>query len=418
MKDINIRTYELILSLSKAVDLVSPQLADHHIKVALIALNICNDLKLPDDELHATVLAAALHDIGAFSLKERLSLLSFESENPHKHAYSGYKLLKSYKPFEEAADIVRFHHVPWINGNGNFFDGLEVPIASHIVHLADRVSVLLGTQKDILLESATITKMITDRSGKVFAPAVVEAFRNLAKKESFWLEVFFPPDFSVSAFPAKIACESELLDLTKLFSRIIDFRSRFTVNHSSGVAACAKKLSKLTGFSERECHFMEIAGYLHDLGKLAIPAQILEKPTALTREEHKIIRGHTYYTYRILSPIKELHTINTWASFHHERLDGNGYPFRLKASELSLGSRVLAVTDVFTAIMEDRPYRSGMTEDKAIKLLQNMADGQALDPDIVDLLVYNFNDLNASRIEAQSEPSMEYGNLFLEVSNS
>jgi len=68
--------------------------------------------------------------------------------------------------------------------------------------------------------------------------------------------------------------------------------------------------------------------------------------------------------------------------------------------------------------MEDRPYRSGMTEDKAIKLLQNMADGQALDPDIVDLLVYNFNDFNASRIEAQSEPSMEYGNLFLEVSNS
>lgn len=418
MNDISVSTYELILSLSKAVDLVSPQLADHHIKVALITLNICNKMKLPKDELHTIVLSAALHDIGAFSLKERITLLSFEADNPHDHAYAGYKLLKSYKPFSEAADIVRFHHVPWANGNGAWFKEQKVPLGSHIVHLADRVAVLLGNEREVLLESPTITKTITDRRGKFFEPNVVEAFKELANKESFWLEASSPPGVSYSAFPAVESGHTELLDLTKLFSRIIDFRSRFTVNHSSGVAASARKIAELIGFSKKECHLMEVAGYLHDLGKLVIPIEILEKPSHLTREEFKLIRGHTYYTYRTLAPLKELNTINTWASFHHERLDGNGYPFRLKAHELFLGSRILAVADVFTAIMEDRPYRTGMPEDKALKLLRNMADQQALDPNIVALSAQHFNDLNNARIYAQKEPSEEYANLNLEASHS
>lgn len=417
MKDINVSTYELIMSLSKAVDLVSPQLADHHIKVALISLNICNELNLPKEELCKIVLAAALHDIGAFSLKERLSFLSFEAENPHGHAYAGYKLLKSYEPFREAADIVRFHHVPWAYGDGTCAGNRRVPSGSHIVHIADRLAILLGSQREILLESATVTKIITDKSGRMFAPEYVEAIKNLSRKESFWLEITSPPDISNSLFPVIKSGSSELLDMTKLFSRIIDFRSRFTVNHSSGVASCARKLAELSGFSKKECDYMEIAGYLHDLGKLVIPAEILEKPSSLSTEEYKLVRGHTYYTYRILSPLKELHTINTWASYHHERLDGNGYPFRLKADELSLGSRILAAADVFTAIMEDRPYRIGMPEDKALKLLQNMANGQALDPNIVSLFTFHFDDINNERINAQKKTSAEYDDLSLDSNN-
>ena len=196
--------------------------------------------------------------------------------------------------------------------------------------------------------------------------------------------------------------------MSKLFSYIIDFRSRFTATHSSGVAASSEALSRLVGFSERECRMMRIAGHLHDLGKLAVPAEILEKPAKLTEDEFNIIRSHTFYTYRILEPIGDLDVINTWGSFHHERLDGSGYPFHHKAQDLSLGSRIMAVADVFTAITEDRPYRKEMPSERALQVLQQMADSSALDSNIVSLLRVHFDEINSSRIAAQAGASKEY----------
>jgi len=95
---------------------------------------------------------------------------------------------------------------------------------------------------------------------------------------------------------------------------------------------------------------MEIAGYFHDLGKLRVPKEILEKPGKLSTEEFNIIKSHTYHTYRILSHIPNFETINWWASFHHERLNGSGYPFRINAFNFPLGSRIMAIADVFTLL--------------------------------------------------------------------
>jgi HD-GYP domain-containing protein (c-di-GMP phosphodiesterase class II) len=406
IKEPVIQTSDLIVSLSRAADLVSPALASHHLRVAVIAYSIGRELNLSAAQINDTVLAAALHDVGAFSLAEKTAALQFELENPHQHAEIGYRLLKSYSPFSQAADIVRFHHVP--SSHGDWFNGNKVPLSSHIVHLADRVAVLVGEQRGVLGEAREIYEKIREQSGKMFVPDLVEAFGSLAEKESFWLDAASPPDL---ALPGALAIEAdinELLDLARLFSRIIDFRSRFTATHSSGVATSAEQIARFVGFSERECGMMKVGGYLHDLGKLAVPAEILEKPSELTETEFNVIRGHTYYTYRILAPIEELYDINNWASFHHERLDGSGYPFHRKGRDLPLGSRIMAVADVFTAITEDRPYRKGMPEEKAMQVLHRMADKQALDHDIVYLLKVNFAKINASRTEAQARAAEEY----------
>jgi HD-GYP domain-containing protein (c-di-GMP phosphodiesterase class II) len=254
--------------------------------------------------------------------------------------------------------------------------------------------------------------MVEEQSGKMFMPDLVEAFRNLAAKESFWLDAASPSPESV--LPLRLAMPTieldmkELLHISTLFSHVIDFRSRFTATHSSGVAASAELLARFVGFSERESRMMRIAGYLHDLGKLAVPAEILEKPSELTETEFNVIRSHTFYTYRILEPIADLYEINTWASFHHERLDGSGYPFHHKGQDLPLGSRIMAVADVFTAITEDRPYRKGMPEEKALQVLQQMADGSALDSNIVSLLRLHFDEINSCRMEAQAGSAEEY----------
>lgn len=153
---------------------------------------------------------------------------------------------------------------------------------------------------------------------------------------------------------------------------------------------------------------MKIAGYLHNLGKLAVPLEILEKAAKLTEDEFNIIKSHTFYTCRILETISNLDVINTWASFYHERLDGKGYPFHHKGEDLSLGSRIMAVADVLTAVTEDRPHRKGMPSDGALQVLRQMAESSVLDSYVVSTLRLYYDEVNSVRIAARAAASKEY----------
>ncbi len=153
---------------------------------------------------------------------------------------------------------------------------------------------------------------------------------------------------------------------------------------------------------------LEIAAFLHDLGKLAIPSEILEKPGKLTTDEWQIMRTHVYYTYRVLEPIDALNVITSWGALHQERLNGTGYPFRYKADDLPLGSRIMAVADVFTGITEDRPYRKGMDKNEALAVLEDMADRSELDCSVVAVLDKFFDETNALRADAQAAAIREY----------
>ncbi len=404
------------MCLSSALDLVSPALVNHQKRVAYIALSIANEMGLPIEDQKNITLAGLLHDSGAISLRERLDTLQFEIKNPHQHAEMGYLLLKGFEPFSKAALLVRHHHVPWKEGAGAGFMGEPVALGSHILHLADRVEVSIREQQEILGQVKMICKRVENFSGKMFAPEVVNVFNHLdthlAAKEYFWLDATSPSVDTIlhrqqDSTTISIGLEG-LLSLANLFRQIIDFRSPFTATHTSGVAATAEALARLIDFSERECRMMKVAGYLHDLGKLSVPTEILEKPAKLTEAEFNIIRSHTYHTYSILETIPELDTINAWASFHHERLDGTGYPFHHTGQDLSLGSRIMAVADVFTAITEDRPYRKGMTSDEALQVLQKMAESSALDTSVVSVLGLHYDEVNSIRIAAQQASSKEY----------
>jgi HD-GYP domain-containing protein (c-di-GMP phosphodiesterase class II) len=199
-----------------------------------------------------------------------------------------------------------------------------------------------------------------------------------------------------------------LEQIGQILSRIVDFRSSYTATHSGGVAVTASLLARRLLFEERECRLVRIAGHLHDLGKVAVPNAILEKPARLNASEFDVIRGHAYYTYQILSNIGGFEEITQWAAFHHERMDGRGYPFHYRGDALPLGSRILAVADVFTALTENRPYRQGVLRDGTIGILREFASNGSLDGRIVSVLVDEYEPINRDRAETQEAFAAEY----------
>ena len=403
---IDVRFFDLILCVSRALDLLSLDLSDHHMRVAYVAARIADALGLPVQDRQDAVLAGALHDVGAVSGTLRLSLQNYAvagdipldatlEESVHTHAIEGYLLLRDFPPFARAAEAVRYHHVEWNYRRGSEFNNAAVPLLSHVLHLADRVAVLPRPRGDILEQSADIRRKVVDDAGRRYHPQAVAAFTHASRSESFWLDLVSPHKEEIirCGFDGQnVALDlDELYELARLFARIIDFRSPYTAIHSSTVAAKAERIAQLLHIDPVKTRLIGTAGFLHDLGKLAVPAEILDKPGKLTPQEMRIIKQHPYYTHRILSQVPGLEEINTYASLHHERLDGHGYPFRKQT--IPQGARIIAVADVFTAISEQRPYRAGMTRQAAIALLNRFVDEGALDGDIVALVRTHFDDI-------------------------
>ncbi|MDR5659602.1 HD domain-containing protein [Serpentinicella sp. ANB-PHB4] len=396
---------QLSMALSSAIDLISKPLNDHHKQVAFIAYCIGHEMGLGDQHKEELVLASVLHDIGGLIYDERVELLEFEDQDHQQHAEIGYQLFKESTHFSRIAKIIRYHHVHWSKIE-NQTSNEVIPLESNVIHLADRVSISIDKNKSIMLQAKYITKKIDEKCEKTFNPEVVKAFKSIAKKESFWLDLITILNTNLlSTLPIKDTKINivELEEITNIFARIIDFKSNFTVVHSTGVAAVAERIAIKLNSTSQFCREIKIAGYLHDLGKLAIPNEILEKPGKLTEEEFDLIKSHTYYTYQLLKDVKGLEDINEYASYHHERLDGTGYPFHLNGDQLKLGSRIMAVADVFTAITETRPYRKGMSGEQAREILNRMSKSFALDASIVNVVNRNFSEINQIRVEAQKK---------------
>lgn len=401
MQSFNIHPVGLIKALSMALELAVNGMSKHHWRTAVIAKHISAKLKMEGKAQQNLLYAALLHDIGAASdWDERRKLKDvklFKGNGVYQHAENGYLLLKESDRFAELALPIRYHHDKWSGGNPSGLSGKEIPLAARVIHLADRIEVLLKEQDGFFAQSEHIIEHIVKRSGADFDPAIVEAFKQCAEAEGFWLDLLNPGYYDrffqeLDIYGAVNYSLHDIINIAEIFATIIDRTSAFTANHSRSVANMAAFIARLRGFSSTEVKNMQIAGLLHDLGKLSIPNSLLEKPGALTKEEVAIIRQHTYYTYRILEQIDHFETIKEWAAYHHECLDGSGYPFRLKEEAIPLGSRIVAVADVFVALTEDRPYRESLPEERVKAIMSSMVSKHKLDGIVADLLLSRYDE--------------------------
>lgn len=413
---ISVNLGNLVLSLSDALDLASPYLAMHQQRTAFVAWELGRAAGLPDKRLERVFLTGLLHDIGALSIEEKAALRSNETVNVDWHCVRGQSLFESNPWLAPCADLVRNHHRDWDQWDEPR-DRPEV-FDAQLLRLADDLERNIDRGTYILHQSEAQRARIKDLAGTVLSPGLVDLFMDVSRREEFWLDLASPRLYSLLLHHGPFQTIELDLDNIELFAKlvsvIVDFKSRFTSTHSAGVARCAVLLAQLAGMSQSEVRLMGIAGMLHDLGKLVIPNAILDKPAGLTKEEFAVIKQHTYYTFSILCTINGFQTIAEWGAYHHERLDGAGYPFRRSAAEMSLGSRVMAVADIFTALAEERPYRPGMEPERIATIMREQASRNIIDARLVGLLLENVQGIRQSVSEKQAEAAQYYGSRFLE----
>ncbi|MBI4791672.1 MAG: HD domain-containing protein [Deltaproteobacteria bacterium] len=173
------------------------------------------------------------------------------------------------------------------------------------------------------------------------------------------------------------------LGTIEALARTVDAKSSWTSGHSERVAEMAVKIATTMGWDDKQVQTLYRGGLLHDIGKIGVPLAILDKPDKLTEEEYAKVKDHSAIGAKILEPINAYADIIPMVLQHHERYDGKGYPLGLAGTAIDISARILAVADVYDALISSRPYRQGWIEDKVVDLLKNEA-GRQFDPDVVE----------------------------------
>jgi putative nucleotidyltransferase with HDIG domain len=181
---------------------------------------------------------------------------------------------------------------------------------------------------------------------------------------------------------AVVRQESANLSFATALVATLDARDRYTAGHSAAVATYARDIAKRLGLSAGQQQLSHLCGLVHDIGKVGLPAGLLEKPGPLTPEERRLMEEHPVIGERILANVDDYDEIARIVRHHHERVDGEGYPDRLAAQDIPLISRIIAVADAYDAMISDRPYRDAMPSDVA-RLRIARAVGKQFDTTVV-----------------------------------
>jgi len=169
-------------------------------------------------------------------------------------------------------------------------------------------------------------------------------------------------------------------------NKILGYRDPYTVNHQKKVAEIAVKLATAQGYDSQSMSDLILAAQLHDIGKLAIPIEILNKPGQISKEEFALIKTHVEMSFDLVSNLPCSDVVKRIIREHHERENGSGYPNGLKSAEISPLSKILIIADVVSAMLEDRPYRKGLNKEAIFTELKN-GRGSLYDPDLVDCAI-------------------------------
>ncbi|MEL7658230.1 MAG: HD domain-containing phosphohydrolase, partial [Bacillota bacterium] len=340
--DLNIsRVLEILL---RALDYIDVRLVDHGHRVSYILYKMMQaDGSYQKKEMQEICIIAALHDIGAYKTEEIDHMMRFESQDVFDHSIYGYLFLKHMSPLSKWADIVLYHHLNY--GEYNKLNSEYLKIAD-MIHLADKIDVVLQIKGEWLGY-----KELLKQQDIMFGRSSIELFEKANLEYDIKGNILNGSYLKdLSSFVSTAAYDDQtLLDYFKMIACSIDFRSETTVNHVITTVSISTELGKLLGLEEEDLRKIKLGAYLHDIGKISTPLGILEKQGSLTTDEMSVMQQHIEITGQILKDrINE--DVFRIAYHHHEKMDGSGYPLRLKEEQLSLSEKIVAVADIISAL--------------------------------------------------------------------
>lgn len=377
---------DLLMEMSRGMDAVEKDffgaMPYHSKRVASYAVEIGKILGLSDERLYAMAGSALLHDNALTEYIISETDLAASVQALQTHCLIGQWNAESF-PWPCPIDgFIQYHH-EFADGSGAF--GLlenEYPIEAAIICIADRVDVLHGMYRGNEETLQEIYAGIEEHTGSYYsrkiAAAALEAINLpfLVKMKDDAIDRTLREEMPQMNLELS---DVQRINVSKIAAHIIDYKSHFTEMHSVQIADKAWHMATVYGYpSEDRLKIFTAAAY-HDIGKLFIPTSILEKPGRLSDAEFDTIKSHAYMTWDLLGNVRGMEQIARWASNHHEKLDGSGYPFGKTAKDLDFIDRLLACIDIYQAVREKRPYHEGRNHADTMEILMNMADNGFID---------------------------------------
>jgi putative nucleotidyltransferase with HDIG domain len=393
--DQSISLSEVISALSFAIELTDGTMRGHAMRSCLLGLRIAEEAGFTAEEKSSLYYALLLKDIGN---EEMIGL----------RCDRGASIVSKLGMGRLAADAVGSLEEHW-DGSGypNGRRGDEIPRLARLCAIAQHLDIFsIGRNPGIAVGT------MKDWSGSWFDPELVAAALELDRRNVLWThcqamdshEVTRAAVLDLDPHSMQPLNDQQIDKICEAFAEIVDAKSPFTFRHSRGVAELARGIAENLHLPADRVQLVWRAALLHDLGKLSISNRILDKKTKLTGLEWKIVRQHPGLTRKILEQIGPFQEIAIVAGEHHEKLDGSGYPNRLRARDLSIESRIIAVADVYGALSEDRPYRPGLSYGEALPILNALA-GRKLDQDCIRALLDFLASHRSQEIDVEIESS-------------
>ncbi len=211
----------------------------------------------------------------------------------------------------------------------------------------------------------------------------LSSFASVIAKRHASIGISFDEELVNKFHSEEIINQGHLIEVVTSLASAIDAKDEYTKGHSTSVSRYAEALARALNLPEKEVERIKLGALLHDIGKIGIPETVLRKPSKLTDEEWEIMKQHpTIGAEKVLLPNESLHDLIPIVKYHHEHWDGSGYPEKLKGEDIPLAARIVAVADAYHALISDRPYRKGMSNEKACEILR-VGAGIQWDKDLV-----------------------------------
>jgi len=385
---VKIRMDELVKAISTALDWVESDLlgcsVNHGKRIASLCAAMGRRLGMDDDTISAITTCALFHDnaLTEYILSERPG--DDQEINMLLHSRYGERNIGTLPLKADPSGYILYHHER-ADGNGPFnkMEG-EFPLGAELIAIADMVDVDYHLQQVSVDRLSAIREEIAAQAGTRFTRRATEAMLQVLDEEMLLsLQDDRIYETTAQAIPVWHVNIEDTVSIAVLAARIINYKSRYTQDHSTKIANIVWIMSGYYNFDHELRAKLYLAAALHDIGKLKISTDILEKPGKLDDDEFTTVKDHANCTYDLLKSIVGLEDICNWASNHHEKLDNSGYPFQKKEQDLDFASRLIACADIYEAVKAERPYHPSRNHEQTMAILYAMAEEGLVDANII-----------------------------------